>query len=206
MKKAILLLILAAGTCGVARAFEFGNDRAYDKVHLRYKVALTANLSTTTLLVDLSDNVNWPHKRKGEIHLYNVRITADKVSTATVTVQLGVVNYVGPSTGSVTWVVCLPNAKNVSNTNNTVFLQSDLVYNLRVKASTTSIDRDGSTPYLISNDVTSGTGIYNSSTTIPTANLAVPLDTPEAGDLVAYFQNGATATDFYIELDYATEN
>src|SRR6185436_1218852 len=102
-----LILIAAAlllGALKPANAWIFQEvpDKAV-VVHSSVTVA-AAVTSTNSILVDLSDTVNYPHKETGELNLDSIRVDIDKIAASTCTVKIGVVNYVDTSTGSVTWV------------------------------------------------------------------------------------------------------
>lgn len=203
MKKILFAIAILVGICSTASAFEFGANRAYDKQHLRYKVAVAAHLSTSTLIVDLSNTTNWPHKRTGEIHVYNVRLNIDKTAASTTTVKLGVVTLSSTTAGDVTWFLGAENERNVSNTLLPIYVTSDLVYNLKVVPSAT-MGLVGSTPYILSNDKTTTSTAYQNDVKIPSTTGTLTI--PAAGDLIMLVSNGAVAVEVYLELDYSGEN
>jgi hypothetical protein len=202
MKKIFLTLGLVIGISSMASAFEFGANRGYDKQYIRYSLrGVAAGISTSTIIVDLSNTTNWPHKRTKELHIYDVRINVDKTAASTCTVKLGVVNYAGPSSGSVTWFFGVENERNVSNTYTSILRTSDLVYNLKVVQSG---DADGSTPYILSNDTTSRSAIWLNNVKIPAVTGTLTI--PEVGDLIMQVSNGAVVVDVYLEIAYSGEN
>lgn len=194
------LLAIAALTqrCEALDLFESRSDKM---VTARYRINVAANISTAAVVIDLSDTVNWPHKDRREIRVNSIRLDVDKVSTSTFTAKVGVVNFVQASTGSVTWFRATESSANVSNTNVT---DSSNYYpaTLRLRVDSAGNATDGTTPYLISNDKTSGSTTYQTDVPLPSTNGNTA---PGAGDVILFIQNGASAITGAIEIQYFTD-
>lgn len=201
MKKLLLALAFVGACVLPAKAtFDGIDDRA---VTVAYNLELSAAAtSTTTLIIDLSDTANWPHKETGGLVIGNVRVELDKAAASTTTVRLGVVNFVNTSTGSVTWVWSNKNRLNVSNTN-TGGLNNyyPIPLRLRVKPNATPA-MNGSTPYVLSNDTTSGSTTFQTDVTLASPNGHT---TPGVGDLVLDLTRGNVAVNLHIEVQYYAE-
>lgn len=169
-----------------------------------YTISLAANTSTTTVLIDLSSTTVWPHKETRELDLTGIEIQVDKVAASTCSIQLGVVNFVDSSTGSVSYFTSLDNSLNVSNTQIEDFVYTDnQMRNLRVNPASTP-QSDGSTPYLLTNLKTSGSTIFQTDVLLPAPNPAGATFTG-TGDLVMNVINGAGAIVVIVELTYHSE-
>lgn len=196
MKKLWLLLALLGATSGIAHADFLGEEVFTAK----YRLSVAANTSTAAVVIDLSDTTNFPHKNSRELNIDSLRISVDKVAASTFTVKVGVVNFVNASTGSITWFYSEEGVVNVSNTNVIGFYdyRPDFI-RARVNESSTQ-DTDGATPYIISNDTTSGSTTYQTDVRLPSMLAAGAI--PARGDLVIFVQTGAGAVVANLKLQY----
>lgn len=196
------LFLFAALLFSVAPARAWVFEEVPDKcVSVTYRLPVAANVSTAAIVVDLSDTVNFPHKLNGVLNISSIGIEIDKAAASTTTVKLGVINYVNSSTGSVTWFRKVEGNLSVSNTNVETFrTYTPNFLKLRVERATLP-DQDGATPFLISNDITSGSTIYQTDVNLPSPILAggSPAGT---GDLVLSVVNGAGAVTVTVEVQY----
>lgn len=198
MKKKLVALAILALLAQRAHAYNAWEDESHI---VTYKFSVAAAVtSTAAVVIDLSDIVRWPHKRTGELILSSVAMQIDKVAASTCTVKLGVVNFVNASTGSVTWAVEFPNDRNVSNTLTQNYYTGTYYYDLLVQPNATP-DNDGKTPYILSNDKTSGSTTYQNDVMLNSpANVGV---FPAAGDLVMQVTKDVTnAVDVYVTITY----
>lgn len=201
MKCKLKFVLLAVGFLGLAQKshawiFQEVPDKA---VEVHYRLDVAANITTNTIVIDLSDTTNWPHKETGELNLDSVRLNIDKVAASTVTVKLGVVTYVDSSTGCVTWFTLLSSSQNVSNTNVYSFTNYMPTFiKCRVNPGT-SAGANGTTPYIFSNDTTLGSTIFQNDVVLPTpaGNAA-----PGTGDIVMQVSQAGTATVVILDLVY----
>lgn len=188
MKKILLSIAIVIGVSSFAKADLF--DRQKDKTMMvRSTMTVSANASTTTILIDLSSTSafnGWPHQDNREINISGIEISWDKIAASSCSVKIGVVTFVNTSTGSVTWFASNDNERNVSNTKSYSWISPiEGYYKCRVNSvqqSTIGVNTDGLTPYILTNDKTSG------STTFQTdVNLPSPLGNrfPGVGDIVA---------------------
>jgi len=170
-------------------------------VLVKYDFDVAADISTTTLAIDLSDTTNWPHSDTGFLNITNMRISVDKTAASTETIKVGVVNFVNASTGSVTWFHDIENESNVSNTNNTYQVNlAPVYYRLQVKSNGNAAD--GDTPFVFSNDTTAGSTTFQDDLVLPSTNG----DTfPGAGDIVIEVSNGVVAITVVAEIFYHAE-
>lgn len=166
-----------------------------------YVQAVAANISTSAVVIDLSDTANYPHKEKGNINISSVRIDIDKAAASTCTVRVGVVTFVNTSTGSVTWFVTRALRLNASNTGVNAFIQYAPNY-LNLKAVSAGVDVTGTTPNILSNSLTAGSTEFQTDLGIPGTYTTVA---PNRGDVIVQINNGTAATDVKIEIQYSSE-
>ena len=197
-----LALLLGMASVSHAELFRGIEDKS---VTVNYQLAFTAaGASTATLIIDLSDTVTWPHTETGYIVVTGIKVEFDKAAASTGTVKLGVVNFVNASTGSVTWFWANTNGANVSNTNN-IFALNYYPTPIRLKVVPHSTDPGGSngtTPYILSNDKTSGSTLYQNDVPLG-APIGAP--TPSRGDVVMFIDRGANISNIRVELQYYAE-
>ena len=186
--------------CAPARAWVF--EEVPDKnVTVTYRLAVAANVSTAAVLVDLSDTTNFPHKQTGVLNISSIQIEIDKAAASTTTVKIGVVNFVDSSTGSVTWFRRVEALANVSNTNVELFRSyTPNFLKLRVNPAGTPLT-DGSTPFLLSNDITTGSTIYQNDVALPSP-ISTGGSVPGVGDLVLFAQTYTGAVTITVEVQY----
>lgn len=201
MKKLFITLGLIF-LSSVAHADLFGSVK--DKsVSVVYKLAVAANASTHTILIDVSNTSSWPHKDTRQINISDIRIGVDKTAASTCTVNIGVVNFVNASTGSVTWFYSQNSERNVSNTNVNPFTNyHETFVRAKVNPSTTP-DQNGSTPYILSNQTLSGSTVYQLDVNLP--NPASTAAAPGVGDIVMNVANGTVALEVYVEVIYHSQ-
>lgn len=186
MKKALAVVLLLCAGWAHAGIFDYGAEKT---VYVKYDLAVTAT-STSTVLVDRSDTTNWPHKHAGSIRIVGLDVNVDKAAASTTTVKIGVVNFINASTGSITWVWEKSHLTNVSNTDvnaNPHFFPIPI--NCKVEPANTA--DDGATPYVLSNDTTSGSSTYQNDSDLPSPNGDV---SPGLGDLILFVQKPGTST------------
>lgn len=172
-------------------------------VAVKYRHSLAANTSTNTILIDLSDTTNFPHKETGQINISSIRVEFDKAAASTGTIKLGVVTYVNSSTGAVTWFYGKESLFNVSNAEPTDILnQSPNFYKLKVRPN--GEGTNGSTPYVLSNDTSGFVTTFQTDVvlTTPTGTMAAP----GLGDIVFQGSSGAATVVINIEVLYHSEN
>ena len=197
----ILFALAALGPLRPAHAWFF--QEVPDKtVTVRYRLAVSANVSTAAVVIDLSDTTNWKHTETGQINISSIKLDIDKAAASTTTVKMGVVNFVDSSTGSVTWFYAKESALNVSNSNAVDFLSYVPNY-LRLKVNPASTPQtDGTTPYLLSNDTTSGSTTYQTDVNLPSP---AGVTAPGAGDVILAVTNGTAAVTVNVEVQYHAE-
>ena len=201
MKKLLLSIgLLFTTSLAHADLFQSVKDKS---MTVSYRLAVAGAVSTHTILVDLSSTTIWPHKDVGQLNISSIRLNIDKTAASTCTVQIGVVNFVSGSTGSVTWFYTQNSERNVSNTNIQPLINlHETFYRCRVDPNS-RVDQDGSTPYLLSSVKTSGSTIYQTDVILPNpANVSI---TPGTGDIVMNVSNGTTAVEVYVEVTYHSQ-
>lgn len=201
MKKILGFLVLML-TGGLAHAdlFDYVRDKSVS-VHYNQDIA-AAVTSTSVVIIDLSDTTNWPHKDNGAINISSIKIEVDKAAASTTTVRLGVVNFVNTSTGSVTWFYTSGNELNVSNTANVNYASYGEGF-LRTKAVQGVLPADGTTPYIISNEKTSGSTIYQRDVKLPSLISTGVL--PDTGDIIMDVTKSGAAANITIDLIYFSD-
>ena len=201
MKKYLIALIMFVGLGSFARAgiFDYGVDK---QSYLKYDLSVAVT-STATVLIDLSDTTNWPHNDTGYVRIGGLRIDIDKAAASTTTVKLGVVNFINPSTGSITWFYEKSNLLNVSNTE---IMPMEIFFPLSIgcKVSPNNGATDGDTPFIFSNDTTSGDTTYQTDVYLPSPNGNVY---PGLGDIILYVSKpgASTSATVSVEIFYYTE-
>jgi len=200
LKRIVLFIALLIGTAGISQAwnFEKNPDR---NVFVKYNQTLaTTVVSTSAIIIDLSDTTNWPHSDEGEIQVNWLRVSVDKLAASSATVKIGVVNFVNSSTGSVTWFHSVSSLHNLSNTNvgGAIDLQPSWISLKAIPGVLT----EGITPYVLSNDTTEGSTTYQDDVTLPTT--LGTYTAPGVGDIVvALTKPGVASTAiFTIEILY----
>lgn len=163
------------------------------------------------ILISLSTTSDlFPHTDRGQINISGINVIVDKVAAATATVRIGVVNFVNTSTGSVTFFYTNPSNRNVSNTGGRDFLNpNSAFYRCKVKpnGTATNVNVDGLTPFILSNEVRSGSSVYRSSATV---SLQLPspagIMAPKVGDIVMEVLTDATnPVNVIVDLFYHSE-
>jgi hypothetical protein len=196
MKKLILTLA-ALVICSplYASSFEASfRDNAVEVVYTSPAVAA----STAAIIVDLSDTTNWPHKNTSGINVSGLWVDVDKAGASTDTVKVGVVTNIDASSGTVKWFFV---AANTANRVSTPGLQSPIIEGIvRTKVNSSNV-----TPYILTNNSSSQSTIFQTDVLLPTANGTFVA--PAVGDIVAFIEGGgaaatATAT---IHLIYSAE-
>lgn len=199
-KKFIVAAFVVGGMSSISHAWIF--EQLPDKTKtVVYSQAVAANISTSAVIIDLSNTTNYPHKETGNINISSIRIDVDKAAASTCTVRLGVVTFVNTSTGSITWFASRAFRLNASNTSPSPFIHYAPNY-LNLKAESAGVDVTGTTPNLISNLLTAGSSEFQSDLLIPGTYTSVA---PVRGDIILQINNGTAATDVKVEIQYSSE-
>ena len=212
MKKFLFSLFVVGFLFGPrwAMAAPVEADLRSKTVQLHCAITPTANSSSHTVLIDLSSSTVWPNPtgQTGYVNITGIRASVDKLAASTATVKLGVVTYVNASSGTVKYFFDLLNSKNVSNTLNGVVSQTDNSFRcLKVIPGTNSNVLNGTTPFLISNDLLSSSTAIQTDvalTAINTANGGAGTTYPGLGDIVLSVVNsdGANTINVTVDLMY----
>lgn len=190
---------------------------AQEKTYVvHFTTAVPANTSLVEFdLISLSTTASlFPHTRTnpgdiGEIDVSEINLVEDKVQTSTITLKLGVMQFVNISTGSVTWFFTRSSAKNGNNTDAVAFNNyPPSFYRCKVIPANTVTNSsvDGTTPWIVSNDIRSGYSGFTTTTTlispIPAGRVA-----PRAGDIIMEVSNpdATNVVNIYIDVWYHAE-
>lgn len=168
MKKILVALAFMGCLIGVAKADE--SDLVFQinrKIH--YENA-AVSVSTQIVLIDLSDTVNYPHANGNEMAISKVFsnfISAPgPTNISSGTIQMGVVTYVGNSTGTVEWFASYP----YFTTSTTTVNFDDLVAPSYMRTNVARVvNGDGSTRYIGTNNISSGSSSYAIAGQLPTS-------------------------------------
>jgi hypothetical protein len=148
-------------------------------------------------LVDLSDNVNYPHSGTGSIILKRIRLHAEKASDAEFEISVGVVIENDGTDGSAKWVHRFHLVANGNPTDSTDRFAQEIELNLDLLVSV------GAPFYFVSN-----LGLANSELLQNDVARTSPVGTgnPGVGDLVVYCEEtgGTGGLTFTIAADYDT--
>jgi hypothetical protein len=177
-------------------------DEQQDAVWVHYKMASVA-ATTATVVVDLSDTANFPHKDSGFLKIVGWHVDIDQVAAGTSTVRLGVVTSINASSGTVTWFYQKSLTLNVSGTSKLdSFVLAPGEVNTKIKS--------GATPYILGSDQTDLTStdalLFQNDIPIPSARGGVNTALPAVGDIVALVVGGgANAVIPTVDLLYLSE-
>lgn len=203
MKRLLIALSFICGMAAVSHADWLGDSKEIMTVHYSTAVAATTT-STSTIFIDLSDVTNYPHKETRELYLQDIYIRIDKVASSTGTVRLGVVNMVNSSTGSVTWFRTTSSLLNVSNTR-VIDAENNEPSYIRARVNSNGLNTDGSTPYILSSDKTSGSTTYQNDVNLYTVSGAQV--TPAQGDIIVEIvKDGTNAWNVAVSAQYKADN
>lgn len=159
-----------------------------------------ASSPTAVVLISLSTPTGWGHVDRKELDISHIDCRIDKLAASTCTIKIGVVNFVGNSTGSVTFFWAYSNQRNVSNTSipePTLYPQAFIRARVQPQVGPT----DGLTPFIVSNDTRSGSGVYQNTRFIPTASLITPNVIPMVGDIVMEATNFDATNSIIVNLE-----
>lgn len=208
MKKLLTALLLIGGLSMTAKADFLGGGNIRDKSYtLHFSSAMpTAATAGNWVLIDLSSTTSFPHKETGFVGIASARVIVDKAAATTATVKLGVVTRVNFSSGTVSWFYSSNQLNNVSNTS--ALMESnpfEAIYKLRVDDSVPDTTA-GTTPYLLTSDITSNSTTYNSTTTLPsTISIGAADRAPQVGDIILNVAKSAAAATITVDLIYFTD-
>lgn len=198
MKKAFFGVLCLIAFAPVIKADILRSSKE-EPVALKYHInGLTT--STSTVLIDLSDTTNFPHKYTGAINIANISVQVDKLDTSSGTIKIGVVTRVDVSSADVKYFyeASYNNTVAASFLNEVTRFTNTAGFFFRTK-----VNSANNTPYIISND-TSNTAIFQTDVQLPSPNGNI---LPGKGDIVLSFtNNGSGATRFVIDLLYNSEN
>ena len=150
--------------------------------------------STSVIVVDISDTVNFPHKRSGAASVFGLRADIAKATTSTGTLKVGVVTRVDATNGDVTWFWTKDFSTDGSGaiTENVVLPQTQIRTEVRGRR----------TPFMVATS-SAASNVFQTDVLLPTVvgNVA-----PGVGDIVAQLVNlGSGALNFSVNLLYETE-
>lgn len=202
MKK-FLLFGFIIFACGIAKA-DFEIERSKE-VTIFFSSASSAATSLTTsyILIDKSDIINWPIKDNKIIHITSIYGNIDKAATSSTTVRLGVVNWVDASSGSITWFYGMKTANDLSNGNS--FPQVNFPGNGldTTVISSATVTANGMTPGILSTDITDHSTAYQNDVVMPTINSTNVL--PAVGDIIIEIQKFGVAINYTFDIRYYTK-
>lgn len=174
-----------------------------DSFFSKYKLN-GVSVSTSVILIDLSDATNFPHKatnRTGGVSVTSVRTVVDKVAASSGAVNIGVVYEVNATTGSVRWFYTNDFRSDTVGTHLIDFV------NYTPSALRTNIDSTGSSFYTISSTATVRSTIYQTDVGLPTTNAINGSVNPAVGDIILRYDSNAnsqTGINIDVEIGYYT--
>lgn len=194
MKKLWMLLLLC---------FSFRNASAdiilsskEEPVSIKF-VLNNVTASTSTVLIKLSDTVNYPHKYNGAININNIKVAVDKVAASSGTVKIGVITASSSTAVSVTFFY---EASFKRDTISTIFRENKNEDGFLTRCRVTN----SATPFIASNDQLLGNTIFGAGTLLPSPVGSSTVGGP--GDIVMFYTaNGVGTVDLDVELIYNSE-
>lgn len=185
MKKVLgffTFMLLASSAYGISPRSED------DNVLLHYNNTSVTE-STNVILVDLSSVTAYNTRHTGSINISRIKARIDKTDDSTGTVKIGVLNYVHASTGSVSYFFECPFSNQQPSTTTVVCdeLYSPSLIRTDVVPSSTA-DTDGSTPYIATTDITSGSSNFQND--VNNYTVLGQNEKPAVGDLILTLTHG----------------
>lgn len=152
-------------------------------VHFSTTVPVSANPAIIDLISLATATGVFPHKETGEIDISQINISIDKLAASSGTVKVGVIDFVGSSTGSVTFFDTYSFLRNVNNTFPVINPgYGQAFYRCRVNPPANTLN-NGTTPFILSNDTKNGSTAYTL-TTIMASPISAGSVNPRPGDIV----------------------
>jgi hypothetical protein len=188
----------------VRRAYaenDYENTLREKSMIIHSTMTVAANTSTTSIVISLSSTTVWPHQQTGSIGISDIKFELDKLAASSVTIRMGVINFVDISSGSVTWFLDRSFIKNVSNTDPfTDFHSDNASYELYVKPGS-SPTSNGTTTRILSNEITDHSTAFETDTNLPSP---VGMWPPHVGDIVLEVTNndGTNAVNILYTIMY----
>ena len=210
LKKFVLFvgIVLCAGVVKAEGWFDGRDNSSSDQYTVYYASApMAVSASTTVVLVALSSNT-WAHPTgQKAIVVDTIQIDNDKTAATTSIVKVGVIREINASSGTIVWFERVGQGINVSNTNTFQLIKYDGGINCKVvPVSVPGGSNIGSTPYLLSNDLTQGSSALTINLPLPSVVTTGIVYKPRVGDIVANITNSAVAANLTIMVRYHTEN
>lgn len=195
MKKLFAALLFLGFCSGVAHARTDENVRLTGRVAKYTFTGITA--STSSVLIDLSDQANFRHQQTGEVVITGIRVVVDKVAASSGTVRLGVVSAVSATNGTVKYFYEKPFEKDTVGTHLVEW------FNINPVPVRTIVDSAGLTPGFVSNVQDASDTTYQTDVRL---NTPVGTTFPAVGDIIFRLaMAGTTALNCTVEVYYYTE-
>jgi len=224
MRKRIFGLVSAAVICVSIFALRAWGVMG-ESVTVEQRISLGTGLASTyTILIDGYDLANstayWPHlyldpAKPREINIDAIHLDWDHAAASSGTIKVGVVTYVHQTSGSVTWVWGRENEQNLSATR-TGETANFWPYSLRCRVEPLTgagYPMRGKTPYILSNDVTQESTVFQTDVVLPTSAIdtdGVTISTyPAIGDIILYVAkptDASTTMTVRVLAQYHTES
>lgn len=199
LKRLLVASLLMGGILGVSEAAVRDDSFVRDNSGtIRYRFD-GITVSTSAVLIDLSNTTTWPHKYTGHVVITSLRVVVDKVANSTGTLKVGLATDVNATNGDVEWFYSL----DFEDNGGTGII--DFV-NYSPGAINAYADSTGATPFMLSADVTTDSTVYQ--TDVGLLNATGVAAAPGTGDIILRvdFTNTQSAgTDIVIEAEYYTE-
>ena len=211
MKRLLASLLFIGFFSGIAHAALDDEGVTREKTYVvHFSSTVQANTVAVFDLISLSTTASiYPHTRNnpldiGEIDISHITMLIDKVATASATVKIGVLDYVGTSTGSASYFFSRSSLNNVSNTDVVVLANfTPSFYRTRVRpgisVSTFTAFVDGITPFFISNEMDQGSFIFNSTAAYQSTNGLMNL---QRGDTIMKVTTFGSMVNFIVDVWY----
>jgi len=172
---------------------------------IKYDLAVAADVSTHTVLIDISSTTVWPHSIDGYVLISKLRISIDKAAASTETVKVGVVNFVNASTGSVSWFYESPSETEVSNGKvlDEINFEDGELLRTKIKPAVNLSSWKGTPVFFLTNDETTNSTIYQTDVNLPSPN-SIGYTSPGFQDIVMNVSNGTGAISLSVYIEYLT--
>jgi len=194
MRKLILFL-LTLGIVGLSHAGVFGSR---EKSNLTLRYSITANTaSTSTILIDLSDTTNYPHKRTTSIDISHINISLDKASTSSGTLKIGVITAISATNADVSFFSGI----DFANATETYIERKEDI----VPSTIRTLVKGGSVSFILTNDTSLADTAFQTDVLLDTA--AGGTANPAIGDIVVQVtRTGTELLSFNIQALYQGVN
>lgn len=175
-----------------------------ESVTVNYNLSVAADITTATVIIDRDDTTNWPHEKNEQLNIDSIKLSVDGVAFSTVTIKFGVVTQADDTNSDIRWFHTYRKELNISSSTTSEGLNWNPAPSfIRLKVIAASGGAEGSTPYLLTNDVDENSTTFQTDLNLPSPNGNTA---PEFADVVMQVSNGTSEVRIDIQVIYHARN